>query len=196
MMRVLLGILLITFWGGAGPVNAGEGGSQELRHKCFDSVAQFAPSFDGPSLFDETYDVDARGNSYSCVMYTNSEKVHVALKAFKEAIAFPSQSSIEKGIQFPFFANLQAEDEAGRKRLKLTNWVEWKQFRDTYIQSSQVAVIMCSTVKTLTIVPDDGAMIGNGLVWLNGIGEDFGARVMNLSPVSDEAIVETCKAAM
>lgn len=194
LMHSILGLLICTFIvGGLGPSEADEGKVPEPDPKCFEWIAQYNPPFLGPSSFDKAYDLDARGNSYACVLGTNAEKVHKALKAFKDAVVFPSKATIEKGIRFPFFAGLERINSEGKVRLKISDWSEWKEFRDQYIQPRQIALIVCSSIKSLITIPDDGAMIGNGFVWLNGMGDEFGVSVMNLQSVSDEMILETCK---
>ena len=187
-MFLLLGAVAM----GSCTVVADEKENGEPDPKCFEWIDQYVRPFSGPSDFDKTYDRAARGGSYACLLGVTAEEVHEVLQAFKDALLYPSQESIEKAIRFPLTVGMHQAIPHETMRLQIADWQEWKTFRVEYIRPEHVAIIMCSSTKTLDIIPDDGAMIGLGLVWFNG-GVKFQVGTINIVDISDQMILDTCK---
>ena len=143
--------------------------------------------------FDRRYDRVNRGGSYSCLLGVNARTVQKVLSALKTIVLYDDEAAADEALRFPVKVNIGFENNS-KQELWIDNWTEWLVFRNEHFRPEHIALILCSSTTNLDIIPSDGAMIGNGFVWLNGELDEFGVGVINMMLITDEQILSTCKA--
>lgn len=156
--------------------------------KEYQSKNKYVDRLNSISSFDVNWD-----NNFTCSLGVNSETVQEKINAFQKAVIFPDEINIKAGVNFPLQINGSFSNPNIKTERSINDWKEFLEFRNEALNENHIALISCASVKSLTIIPDDGAMLGNGFIWFQSRKDGFGPWVINAQGVSENDILTTCK---
>lgn len=168
--------------------------SNNQSSSCLNSIKQFNEKHGFNTYFDEATDFDIRWDrNLSCYLGINSKTVEDSIIAVRHAILYPDELTISKGVIFPIKINDFTKEKEFQKSYYINNWKEFLNFRYEVLDENHIALISCASIKSIKILPDDGAMLGNGFMWFRNQDKGFGLSTINVQNISAENVLQICR---
>jgi len=148
--------------------------------------------------FDQKFDLDRDGRSFSCGPEVRPYEVRKALEAFRNGVLYNNESSLKTVIKYPLVVHVSQSLDLNAKTQDLTihDPTEWLSFQKKYFSKLHVAMVACAYLGNVSAMTgrSPGVMIGDGTFWFKAFVGDPTVRLItvNLGPLDTKSLADSC----
>jgi hypothetical protein len=187
-------VLAIAYWLVIGSiVTWGQNGP------CLDKLyPKGRPANDLEYRFDQKFDKDKNGGSFSCGLEVRPSEVRKALDIFRRGVLYQDAASINTVMRFPISVRViyGLEINAKSESLTLHSADEWFKFQKQHFTNEHLAIAACAYLGNAGMAGGQhpGIEIGDGIFWFqNFVGETrVRLTAVNLLPVTPDWVSKSC----
>ena len=166
---------------------------------CLDRLyPKTRPANDLEYRFDQKFDKDKNGGSFSCGLEVRPSDVRKALDVFRNGVLYQDAASINALIRFPITVRVihGLEVNAKSDSFTLHNSADWFAFQKQHFTNKHLAIVACGYLGNAGIAGGQhpGIEIGDGIFWFqNFVGETrVRLTAVNLFPVTSDWVSKSC----